>query len=290
VGAAILMIWGIRLLWTHEKNYKDLVDELETKTFGNRWVAAYELSKYLNSHALPREEHPWLISRLERVYDSASDPQTKQFVVLAVGALKNQQALPFFRKILEDIQNQHDEKSQKNGLEEESLAFHLLVSLGQLSSLLEDEKQAVGRDLSFFFKHADPSLRQMAIFSLVKIDQGHLSLLKSHKNSLLKLTEDVSYEVKMAAVCALGLMKEPAVIPLMRELLHQVKPPLPSSSSNLVVTSDQYYALQLNALTTIEQSKWTAFRQELDFLSQHSPSSPVQLRAREVFLKLREFH
>jgi hypothetical protein len=45
VGA--LIIFGVTKMLSSGKNHRDLIDEMNSKTFGNRWVAAYELSKFL---------------------------------------------------------------------------------------------------------------------------------------------------------------------------------------------------------------------------------------------------
>ena len=43
----LLIFWAMMRLLFVERSYKDLVYELESKSFGNRWVSAFELSKAL---------------------------------------------------------------------------------------------------------------------------------------------------------------------------------------------------------------------------------------------------
>ena len=45
VLVSALIIFGVTKMLSSGKDHRDLVAELNSKTFGNRWVAAYELSK-----------------------------------------------------------------------------------------------------------------------------------------------------------------------------------------------------------------------------------------------------
>src|SRR6476659_9731418 len=92
VGA--LIIFGVTKMLSTGKNHRDLVEELNSKTFGNRWVAAYELSKFLASQKIPKEDMPWVIENLSQVYRETIDPRTRNFVVLALGSLNNPLSLP----------------------------------------------------------------------------------------------------------------------------------------------------------------------------------------------------
>jgi len=101
VGA--LIIFGISKMLTSEKSYKDLVNELHSKTFGNKWVAAYELSKQLNSSQIPKEDYPWLVENLSLAYKESIDPRTRGFIVAALGSLRNNATLPLFIIALQGI-------------------------------------------------------------------------------------------------------------------------------------------------------------------------------------------
>lgn len=56
VGA--LIIFGVTKILSSERDYKDLVREVQSKTFGNRWVAAFELAKVLSAQKIPAEDIP----------------------------------------------------------------------------------------------------------------------------------------------------------------------------------------------------------------------------------------
>lgn len=83
-----LIIFGVTKMLSSGKNHRDLIDEMNSKTFGNRWVAAYELSKFLASSKIPKEDMPWVIENLSKVYRETVDSRTRNFVVLALGSLK----------------------------------------------------------------------------------------------------------------------------------------------------------------------------------------------------------
>ena len=71
----------------NDRGYKDLVRDLHSKTFGNRWVAAFELSKVISSKSVKQEDIPWLIENLDDLYESAVDTRTKNFIIVALGSL-----------------------------------------------------------------------------------------------------------------------------------------------------------------------------------------------------------
>src|SRR5690606_19956237 len=100
IGA--LIIFGVTKMLSSGKNHRDLIDEMNSKTFGNRWVAAYELSKFLASQKIPAEDMPWVIENLSQVYRSSIDARTRNFVVLALGSLNNPLSLKVLNQALED--------------------------------------------------------------------------------------------------------------------------------------------------------------------------------------------
>lgn len=117
---ATFLVWGIGHLLQNSKDYTSLVEELQHKSFGNRWVAAFELSKYLSSSRIPQEDIPWLVQQLEDLYqDNAEDERTRHFLILAAGSLKNKLTLPLIEKSLSD--------------QDVQVAFAGLTSLGQFS-------------------------------------------------------------------------------------------------------------------------------------------------------------
>src|SRR5690606_13321069 len=122
---------------------------MNSKTFGNRWVAAYELSKFLASERIPKEDMPWVIENLSQVYAGTIDPRTRNFVVMALGSLKNPLTLPTLNAALED--------------QDPQVKFNAVVSLGNMekgSDIKWDKVEAVlQQDL-------DPGLKQVALLTM----------------------------------------------------------------------------------------------------------------------------
>jgi HEAT repeat protein len=104
VGA--LIVFGVSKMLSSGKDHRDLVEELNSKTFGNRWVAAYELSKYLAASKIPEKDIPWVIDNLKSVYQQSVDARTRNFVVLALGSLNKTMALDLINQALRDVDPQ----------------------------------------------------------------------------------------------------------------------------------------------------------------------------------------
>lgn len=99
---AALIIFFLTKMISVQRDYKDLVRDLHSKTFGNRWIAAYELSKKISTQKIPADEIPWLIENLEDIYNSSYNERTKHFIVVALGALKHKKAIPLILKALKE--------------------------------------------------------------------------------------------------------------------------------------------------------------------------------------------
>jgi len=79
IGAAI--IFGVTKLISTDRTHRDLIREMQNKTFGNRWIAAFELAKYLSSNKIENSEVPWIVENLSDIYKSSNDARTRDFVV-----------------------------------------------------------------------------------------------------------------------------------------------------------------------------------------------------------------
>ena len=97
--------------------------ELHSKTFGNRWVAAYELSKVISSKSIPEEDIPWLVENLEDLYDKAVDVRTKNFIIVAAGSLKSELCLGLLKRGL--------------GEDDSGTVFHAIVALSNFPKGIE---------------------------------------------------------------------------------------------------------------------------------------------------------
>ena len=55
VLVGVLIVFGVTKMLSTERTHRDLIREMHSKTFGNRWVAAYELSKLFAAKAIDIE-------------------------------------------------------------------------------------------------------------------------------------------------------------------------------------------------------------------------------------------
>ncbi|MCB9094523.1 MAG: HEAT repeat domain-containing protein [Halobacteriovoraceae bacterium] len=147
IGGA-LIIWAITKMLGAPSGYKKLVEEMHSKTFGNRWVAAYELSKYISTDEIPEEDIPWLIDQLSGLYDSSQDFRTKNFLVIALGSLKDPNVIPLLNRAL----NENDKE----------ILFNCIVAIGNMPHNSEiDYKKLIE-----LLGNEDSGIQQVAILTL----------------------------------------------------------------------------------------------------------------------------
>jgi HEAT repeat protein len=227
VGA--LIIFGITKMLSTERSYKDLVQEMQSKTFGNRWIAAYELSKQIISEQIPEEEKPWLVENLVDIYKNTPDPRTKNFIVVALGTLQSPLGLPVLTQALSD--------------EDHELRFQAVVALGNLKNVAEFDWTKV----STFLSGDDAGLRQAAIYALAT-HRVALAKTEIEKN----LTND-NPSVKYAAAIALINYRSEKALPLLQEILELKEKIVPATFND-----SQIESLKLNLLETLSKESWSA--------------------------------
>lgn len=253
VGAFI--IFGVTKLLSSEQSYKDLVREMQSKTFGNRWIAAYELSKVISSKQVPEEDIPWLVQNLSSIYSSSSSPQTREFVITALGALKS----PLSLKTLEDALDDQEPKVQ----------FQALVALGNMSKGLSFNWNKV-TDL---LNGEDLGLSQAAILTLSThrvdgADEKIIPFLTHARDSL-----------RYSAALSLINYKRQEALPVLKEILLKDYP-LDTESSSL--SKDQLEALKLNLLSSLKENKWDVLNETLHQVSTKDKSVSVAAKARSL--------
>jgi hypothetical protein len=172
IGA--LIVFSINKMLSTDRTYKDLVNELHSKTFGNKWVAAYELSKQLNSSQIPIEDYPWLIENLSDAYKESIDPRTRGFIIAALGSLKNTATLPVVLIALKDSNTE--------------VKFHALVAISNMPKGIVIDWSLV----TDFLNSEDELLKQTAILTLathhVTIAQTLIRVFLQNPTPLLKFS------------------------------------------------------------------------------------------------------
>jgi HEAT repeat protein len=253
VGA--LIVFGVTKMLSTGKDHRDLVDELNSKTFGNRWVAAYELSKFLASKKIPQEDIPWVIENLSRVYYESVDDRTRNFVVLAIGSMDNPLALPVLNKALEDSDSQ--------------VKFNAVTSIGNMTSTDNVEWTKVEALIS---QSQDPGLRQVALLALAahnrpNIEEKALPFLQSSEKNL-----------RHAAAMILISKKNDQAIPVLEEIL--------SLRYDVAVAGElngaQVEGLKVNVLENIEKSKWIVLVNLVAKVESEDTNIRVSTKAKQV--------
>jgi len=253
VGAFI--IFGVTKMLSSGKNHRDLIEEMNSKTFGNRWVAAYELSKFLASSKIPKEDMPWVIENLSKVYYESVDARTRNFVVLALGSLNNPLSLPVLNKALED--------------QDPQVKFNAVVSLGTMdkSSTIDWPKVE-----ALLQQNEDPGLKQVALFTLAshkqpKAEELALQLLNSSERTL-----------RYAAATVLIHYKRVEALPAIEEISNL-------KYDNIVpgeLNGAQAEGLKMNLLENIEKTKWIELAGLVQKLESSDGNVRVQTKAKQV--------
>ena len=253
VGAFV--VWGATRLLSTERSHRDLIREMRSKTFGNRWIAAYELSKLIASSSLPDEDIPWVIESLSSIALEAKEPRTRKFVVSALGAMKNPLVLPILEKTLGDS---HPE-----------VQFHSVVAISRIPPPISFHWEL----LEAFLESSDRGLVQVTLLTLathrVGFAQEKLVGFLAHDDHFLRFS------------AAIGLInyRDTRSIPVLREILFLETL---SPSSDLGLDSQMREKLKLNLLTLLTQNRWTALHSAIHEALERESSLKVVSQMRET--------
>lgn len=261
VGA--LIIFGISKMLTSEKSYKDLVNELHSKTFGNKWVAAYELSKQMNSSQIPKEEYPWLIENLSVAYKESIDPRTRGFIVAALGSLKNVATLPTVIIALQDSNSE--------------VKFHALVALSNMPKGIALDWTPVTN----FLSSDDDLLKQAAILTLAT---HHVTEAQVLIRSVLQSSTPL---LKYSAANALINFQDEAALPTLKEILSLNYPTKTERVIPPALDLQQVADLKLSILLTLQKNNWNKLNDTILQLAQNDQNAAIALKAKEVLNTLK---
>lgn len=253
VGA--LIIFGVTKMLSTGKNHRDLVEELNSKTFGNRWVAAYELSKYLAASRIPKADVPWVVENLIQVYDKSEDARTRNFIVLALGTLKHPAIYGTLVKAVDDSDPQ--------------VRFNAVVSLGNLPPEVEIEWTKIEALLQ---ASDDVGLKQAAL----------LTVAARHKTNgdqlLLPFLSSQERMLRYSAAMGLIYYGKEEVRPVLQEILslgYDNRDPAQLNGAQVEV-------LKLNVLTHIEKAKAKNLLDLATTASENDPNIQVSTRAKQI--------
>ncbi len=258
IGA--LIIFGVTKLLSTERSHRDLVREMRSKTFGNRWIAAYELSKFISSSSIPKEDIPWMIENLAIVMQEAKEPRTRKFIVAAVGAMRNSLALPIIHKALNDLDS--------------GVQFHAIVALSHMPSPIDFDWKL----LEGFLESPDLGFVQVTLLTLathrVLEGRGHLLRFVNHQDR----------SVRFSAATGLINYREKGALPVLKEILFLVPSNRPDQ---LGFNAEKVEKLKLNVLVALYRNQWGALNPILNDVVRQEPSLKVVGKIKEILNELK---
>ena len=262
VGA--LIIFGVTKMLSAERSYKDLVIEIQSKTFGNKWVAAYELSKQINSAQIPAEDYPWLVENLTAAYKDSVDPRTRGFIIAALGALKTPLTLPTLQLALQDIDT--------------DVKFHAVVSLANMpKGIIFDWAPTMA-----MLKSSEAILRQASTLALATHQ------VPEAKEAIRPLLRDESLVVKYAAATALIAYQDVDSKQILEEILLLKYPPAEARVQPPMLDVKQITDLKLSVLVTLEKYNWKVLNNTILEVAQNDSNISVATKAKEVLNLLKK--
>jgi HEAT repeat protein len=253
VGA--LIIFGVTKMLSSGKNHRDLIEEMNSKTFGNRWVAAYELSKFLAGSKIPAEDIPWVIENLSRVYYESVDPRTRNFVVLAVGSLNNPLAVPVLNTALSDQDSQ--------------VKFNAVVSLGNMG---RNDNIEWNKIVNILQQESDPGLQQVALLTLAAHQRPETA------EKALPLLDSAEKTVRYAAATVLTRYHKKEAIPVLEEILNLRYDVAQAGELN----GAQVEGLKMSVLENLEIAKWHNLAGLVEKVHQTDSNVRVATKAKQV--------
>lgn len=258
VGA--LIIFGVTKMLSSGKNHRDLIDEMNSKTFGNRWVAAYELSKFLASSKIPKEDMPWVIENLSGVYKGTVDARTRNFVVIALGSLNNPLTLDTLNAALADQDSQ--------------VKFNAAVALGNMSKGAAIDWPKIE---TLFSQDTDSGLRQVALFTMAS--QGYAET-QARAFSLLNSVEPT---LRYAAAIVLIGFKKLEALPILQEILNLRY----DVASQGALNGAQVEGLKINVLDNAGKYQWKELAPMIEKTELSDSNVKVTTKAKQVLKMLK---
>lgn len=258
VGA--LIIFGVTKMLSADRSYKDLVRELHSKTFGNRWVAAYELSKLISSSQIPEEDVPWLIANLTELYRGAQDSRTRDFIVVAMGALKSDLAMPVLAHALND--------------QDPNVRFHAVVALSESKLGVETHQ----KELINLLSQEDAAVVQAAIFSLA------MHQIPAAESKIVELHSIAPVAIRYAAATGLIAYQNEASHETLEEILSLSSRPAPDAAFD----EPKVIGLKLNVLKALRRYQWNVLNELIERLLPSEQNLTVVSEMREVLNELKK--
>jgi HEAT repeat protein len=250
-----VLIFGVSKILSTDRSYKDLVREMHSKTFGNRWVAAYELSKLIATSQIPEAERPWLVENLIDLYQSTQDVRTKKFIVIALGSLPSEQSFSFLGGLLDSV--------------DAEIKFHIIAAMGNHNTLgLAIPEQKL---LDILINSEDKTLKQAAILTLAS------HRIEAARTPLVAFLANDNQKIRISAALGLINFKADESIPHLKEILEATAEKWGGDWS-----TEQLEPLKVNILDALIRNEWSVLTEEIEILASQNAQVKVAAKAREV--------
>ncbi len=263
IGA--LVIFGITKMLNSERSYRDLVQELQSKTFGNKWIAAYELSKKIATSQIPAEDIPYVVKVLSETYiESTQDPRTRDFIIVALGVLKSDLGLPVIYQALND--------------NDANVRYHALVSLANFPKDNNIDWSLVHP----FLRHDDPGIRQVAVLALAT------HKVSDYQLEIQSMLSDQNNLVKYSAAMGLINFQNPEAREILLEIITLKEPEIKTKTNAQGLDSQQVANLKIGVIAALQSSGWSIINEELAKVAESESNQQVALRMKEALNKLKK--
>ena len=243
------IVFGVGRMLSTERDHRDLVYEMQKKSFGNKWVAAWELAKLISTARIPREDIPWLVKNLTDVFNSSADHRTKNFIVVALGALGRTEGLPVITKALR--------------LEDRDIRFNAVVALGKIPKGFSFDWTLV----ESFLTLEDKGLIQGAALTLAT------HRVKGAQEKIKRLLARNENNLRYAAAMGLINYRDRAALEVLREILL-------ASGKDKHFSEHELRQLKINIITLLEREGWPALN---DILQDLAKNSHVKVAAKALW-------
>lgn len=255
------IIWFLSKALNPENSYKSLVSELKSKTFGNRWVAAFELSKVLARKQVPVEDHDWLIENLSQVFKNTADVRTQNFIVLAISSLKSAKSAMFL--------------SEAVGNPDKNISFNAVVAISHLPPNSFSNWSALVARL----EGDDPGLQQAVMLCL-----AHHKAPGADKN-IEKFLKDPNASLRFAAATSLIPFKNDKAIDVLKEILLLSEEQ--NKGTNMGFNQPQVSVLKLRVMDALIKNKWNVMNSFVAEKVLGGPNVKVNTKAQELLNTLK---
>jgi HEAT repeat protein len=254
IGVAVFLLFG--RLASDEHSIPDYLNEIQSGSRHERWLAAYQLSKSLKRGEA--KKYPNLEEKVAAIYTGAKndDPRIRRYLSMVLGNLGDRRATP----LLVDALREKDVETR----------IYALLALGDLRdpAAVPDVLRAAADD--------EKDVRKTALYVLGELgDPRGVEVLAS---ALADETPDVRYN----AAIALAQFGDKRALGVLREMLDRDRlARVPG------MREDQKEDAMIVAITSYSRLAGAEGRADLARVAKSDPSLRVQAAAKEALAKLR---